>query len=104
VPELAFGFGNGGTSFYGAANAMYEIGPIARVRPRVALGAGLLNFNEAVGGRDGLAFVVTPSYGVSVPLDRLRLLGRAVPELVVEHQGIDFFDLNRIVVGIGWRR
>ena len=104
VPELAFGFGAGGTSFYGAANAMYEIGPIFRVRPRVALGAGLLNFREPVGGRDGLSLVVTPSYGVSLPLDRLRLLGRATPELVVEHQGIDFFDVNRLVVGLGWRR
>lgn len=102
VPELAFGFGNGGTSTYLAANAMYEFGQIARVRPRVSLGAGLLNFSSRVGSRSGLDVVVTPSYGVSIPFGRLRSVG--TPELVVEHQGVSFFDLNRLIVALAWRR
>lgn len=102
VPELAFGFGNGGTSTYIAANAMYEFGRIARVRPRVSLGAGLLNFSNPVGSRDGLDVVVTPSYGVSIPFGALRGVG--TPELVVEHQGVGWFDLNRLIVALAWRR
>lgn len=102
VPELAFGFGNGGTSTYIAANAMYEFGRILRVRPRVGLGAGLLNFSSPVGSRDGLDVVVTPSYGVSIPFGALRGVG--TPELVVEHQGVGWFDLNRLIVALAWRR
>lgn len=105
VPEIAVGVGGGGTSTYVAANALYEFGRIFRVRPRVALGAGLLNFSGPVGSRDGLDVVVTPAYGVSVPFTRLRRVGGiGTPELVVEHQGLGLFDLNRAVVGIGWRR
>jgi hypothetical protein len=103
VPELAVGTGGGGTSTYVAANALYEVGPVFRVRPRVAIGAGLLNFSSPVGTRDGLNVVVTPSYGASVPISTFRTFGRA-PELVVEHQGVNFFALNRLLVGIGWRR
>jgi hypothetical protein len=102
VPELAFGFGNGGTSTYLAANAMYEFGRLARFRPRVGLGAGLLNFSGPVGSRDGLDVVITPSYGVSIPFGALRGVG--TPELVVEHQGVGWFDLNRLIVALAWRR
>jgi hypothetical protein len=105
VPELAFGFGEGGTSTYVAANALYEVGPIFRVRPRVSLGAGLLNFSSPVGSRDGLDLVVTPAYGASFPFRAFRGFGGGrVPELVVEHQGVGVFDLNRLILGIGWRR
>lgn len=105
VPELAFGFGDGGTSTYLAANALYELGPIFRVRPRVSLGAGLLNFSSPVGSRNGLDVVVTPAYGASLPFNALRRFGGSrVPELVVEHQGIGLFDVNRVIVGLGWRR
>jgi hypothetical protein len=46
---------------------------------------------------------VTPSYGASLPIGSFRAFGRS-PELVVEHQGINFFKLNRLLVGVGWRR
>jgi hypothetical protein len=105
VPELAFGFGEGGTSTYLAANALYEVGPIFRVRPRVSLGAGLLNFSSPVGAHDGLDLVVTPAYGASLPFRPFRGFGGGrTPELLVEHQGVGVFDLNRVIVGIGWRR
>jgi hypothetical protein len=105
VPELAVGVGGGGTSTYVAANALYEFGPLFRVRPRVGVGAGLLNFSSPVGANDGLSAVVTPSYGVALPFTRLRRLGGlGTPELVLEHQGLGLFDLNRAVVGLGWRR
>jgi len=104
VPELAFGFGAGGTSTYVAANALYEIGPILRLRPRVSFGAGLLNFSSPVAGRDGLDLVLTPAYGASLPFRALGRFGGRVPELVVEHQGVGVFDVNRLIVGLGWRR
>ena len=109
VPEVAFGVGGGGTSTYIAANALYEVGRLFGGRPRVSLGAGLLNFSDRVGSRDGLDLVITPAYGLALPLarfTRFRLPGGGAtsPELVVEHQGVGFFDVNRAVVGIGWRR
>jgi hypothetical protein len=104
VPELAVGVGGGGTSTYVAANALYELGPVFRVRPRVSLGAGLLNFSSPVGSRDGLSVVATPAYGVSLPFGRLRNFGGGrTPELLLEHQGVGLFDVNRVVVGLGWR-
>ncbi|MGZ8376486.1 MAG: outer membrane beta-barrel protein [Gemmatirosa sp.] len=109
VPEVAFGVGGGGTSIYVAANALYEVGRLFGGRPRVSLGAGLLNFSDRVGSRDGLDLVITPAYGLALPLarfTRFRLPGGGAtsPELVVEHQGVGFFDVNRAVIGIGWRR
>jgi hypothetical protein len=110
VPELAFGVGGGGTSTYVAANAQYEvrgpaIGSLGRIHPRVGLGAGLLNFSGTVSGRSGLDLVLTPAYGASLALPALRAVGAlGSPELVVEHQGIGMFDVNRLVIGLGWRR
>ncbi len=115
VPELAFGFGGGGTSTYVAGNLLYEfggvrLGPLGRVRPRASLGAGFINFGGRVGGRDGLDIVLTPAYGVTTDLPAiggvLRALSAAgrTPELLVEHQGIDFFDVNRLVIGLTYRR
>ena len=104
VPELAFGFGGGGTTSYIAANAMYEVGPFFRVRPRVSLGGGLLNYSSTVGGRSGTDLVLTPAYGFSLPLSGFRGIAGRTPELVVEHQGVDLFDVNRLVVGLGFRR
>ena len=111
VPELAFGFGNGATSTYVAANAQYEFRGFAteavgRIRPRLGLGLGLLNFSDRIGGRDGLDIVITPSYGVSIELPALRngLGAIGTPSLIVEHQGIGMFDVNRLLVGLTWRR
>ena len=110
VPEFALGFGGGGTSTYVAANAQYElrgptVGRLGRIHPRASLGAGLLNFDGRVGGRSGLDVVLTPAYGVSLALPTLRsATGLGSPDLVVEHQGIGMFDVNRLVVGLGWRR
>ena len=110
VPEVAFGFGSGATSTYVAANALYEFGAVStsigRVRPRAMLGAGLLNFSDRVRDRDGLDAVLTPAYGVALELPALRALGggAGAPDLVVEHQGVGLFDVNRLVVGVRWRR
>jgi hypothetical protein len=42
---------------------------------------------------------------VSLPFSGLRNFGLArTPELLVEHQGVGLFKLNRVVVGLGWRR
>lgn len=109
VPEVAFGVGGGGTSTYIAANALYEVGRLFGGRPRVSLGAGLLNFSDRVGSREGLDLVITPAYGLALPLARFTRFrlpggGGTSPELVVEHQGVGFFDINRAVLGITWRR
>jgi hypothetical protein len=109
VPELAFGFGGGGTSTLIAANAAYEVGGfrtgLGRLRPHVSLGAGFLNLSERVGDRDGLDLVVNPAYGASLELPGLARFNAGVrrPALLVEHQGIGFFDVNRLIVGLRWR-
>ncbi|MEO7521527.1 MAG: hypothetical protein ABIW79_06895, partial [Gemmatimonas sp.] len=111
VPELAFGFGNGATSTYVAANALYEFSgfkteAVGRIRPRLGLGLGLLNFSNPIGDRNGLDIVITPSYGVSIDLPALRngLGAIGTPSLIVEHQGIAMFDVNRLLFGLTWRR
>jgi hypothetical protein len=115
VPELGFGFGNSATSTYVAGNLLYEFGGVrlgilGRVRPRFSVGAGFINFSGPVGGHDGLEVVFTPAYGATTDLPLVRGVLRALsagnraPEVLVEHQGIGFFDINRLVIGLTYRR
>lgn len=48
---------------------------------------------------------VVERFVASLPFSALRRFGGGrVPELVVEHQGVSLFDVNRVIVGLGWRR
>ncbi|MEP6765913.1 MAG: hypothetical protein ABJB66_16480 [Gemmatimonadaceae bacterium] len=106
APEIAIGGGSGGRSTMIVANLQYLFGKIRggtnwTIQPHVVAGIGILNFSSQVGSRDGLEGVINFGYGVSVPLTRNT--NRAAPVITVEHQGIDFFQLNRLLVGLSWR-
>ncbi|MEP6781407.1 MAG: hypothetical protein ABJC26_16030 [Gemmatimonadaceae bacterium] len=107
APEIAIGGGSGGRSTMIAANLQYLFGKIHTganwtIQPHVVAGIGILNFSDQVGSRDGLQGVINFGYGASIPLSR-NSANRAVPVLTFEHQGIDFFQLNRLLVGLSWR-
>lgn len=115
VPELAFGTGSGGTTALLAANATYRfggarLGLLGDVRPHAGLGVGVLHYSAMVGGREGTNLVLNPAYGVTLdpaplrPLLRALSVGGVPPALLVEHHGVGFFDVNRLVLGIDWRR
>ena len=107
VPEIAIGGGSGGRSTMIVANAQYlfgkfHVGTNRLLQPHVVAGVGILNFSDRVGSHDGLEGVINLGYGVSIPLTSAPGT-RAVPVLTLEHQGIDFFKLNRLLVGLSWR-
>ena len=115
VPEVAFGGGSGGTTTLLAANATYQFGGLAlgvlgSVRPHAGAGLGLLHFSRPIGDRRGTDLVLNPAYGITLePAFARRALGAAsiggsTPALLVEHQGVGLFDVNRLVLGITWRR
>lgn len=107
APEIAFGGGGGGRSTMIVANAQYmfrklRLGTDRTIQPHVVGGIGVLNFSDRVGSRDGLQGIINLGYGVSIPLTR-NTGNRAAPVVTIEHQGIDFFQLNRLLVGLSWR-
>ncbi|HEV2130625.1 MAG TPA: hypothetical protein VGR27_05960, partial [Longimicrobiaceae bacterium] len=90
VPEVTFGFGDG-TSLLLAGNLQYEAGPLTRgtlLTPYVNGGLGLLT-------SEGL--VLNLGYGVSADLGR-SALGSVTG--FAEHQGIDLYDLHRLLLGV----
>lgn len=107
APEIAFGAGSGGRSTMLVANAQYLFGKrivgSRTIQPHVTGGVGVLNFSDRVGSRDGLEGIINLGYGVSVPLFKNPTPSRATPVLTIEHQGVDFFQLNRLLVGLSWR-
>jgi len=107
APEIAFGAGSGGRSTMLVANLQYmfrkmRLGTERTIQPHIVGGLGVLNFSDRVGSRDGLEGVINLGYGASVPLMK-NTNNRSAPVLTVEHQGIDFFQLNRLLVGLSWR-
>lgn len=107
APEIAFGAGSGGRSTMIVGNLQYlfrklRLSAERTIQPHVVGGLGVLNFSDRVGTRDGLEGVINLGYGASVPLMK-NAINRATPVLTIEHQGIDFFQLNRLLVGLSWR-
>ncbi|MEO7999868.1 MAG: outer membrane beta-barrel protein, partial [Gemmatimonadaceae bacterium] len=107
APEIAFGAGSGGRTTMIVANAIHtfgkrRLGEFRTIQPHVVGGIGILNFSDRVGSRDGLQGVINLGYGISMPLFK-NPGTRAAPVLTVEHQGVDFFQLNRLLVGLSWR-
>ncbi|HEU0301166.1 MAG TPA: hypothetical protein VFR37_17000 [Longimicrobium sp.] len=100
VPELAVGAGAGGASVLLAGNLQYEF-PVfelggAPVQPYLSGGAGLFYLSEPPRGRASWEAVLNFGYGAAFPVP-----GRSGgPRLFLEHQGIDLFDLNRLLVGL----
>jgi hypothetical protein len=69
-----------------------------------------LHNSAAIGGRSGTDAVLNPACGLTCdpaparPLLRARSVGGTTPAPPVEHQGVGLFDVNRLVLGITWRR
>lgn len=99
VPEAALGIGQGGASVLLAGNVAYEAsGTEVRgtlVRPYGYVGAGFLFINDPPVNRPGTEAVVNVGYGFSIPVPNRRQ-----GELFLEHQGLDLFDLHRVLVGL----
>ncbi|MCU0634338.1 MAG: hypothetical protein MUE41_05655 [Gemmatimonadaceae bacterium] len=94
VPELAVGFGEGGTSVLALATAQYGFAGFAgstRVRPYLAGGVGV--FSPTVLG-------LSTAVGTSVDL---RSRGRLPLFLYGELQGINLFNRTRVLVGLSTR-
>lgn len=100
LPELSAGFGQGGASVMLAGNFHYDLRTLrvrgAPVTPYVFGGPGVLFFTDPPRGRPAGEAVLNVGYGVTAPLPHLGA-GR---RFFLEHQGVDFFDLNRVLVGI----
>jgi opacity protein-like surface antigen len=98
VPEAAVGFG-AGSSFLVAGNAEMRFGSFmvsgTKLYPRARLGLGLLHVSDD-SKRDGLDVVVNLTYGVVIPRSGTR------PAITLEHQALDLFDFNRLLVGLQW--
>ncbi|MFO7652395.1 MAG: hypothetical protein R6X25_01080 [Candidatus Krumholzibacteriia bacterium] len=98
VPQLDLGFFSDATSVLAAANLRYELGDLqwsGSVAPYVMFGAGILIFSEDVADRTDQEGVLNLSYGVAANIDDRVFF--------IEHQGVDLFDLNRVLLGIRWR-
>lgn len=99
IPEAALGIGQGGASVMLAGNVAYEATAFnvrgTPVRPYGYGGAGFLFINNPPVNRPKTEAVVNFGYGLMVPVPN-----RTRGEIFLEHQGVDFFDLNRILVGV----
>lgn len=100
VPELAIGGGQGGMSVLLAGNLQYDFAPLelrgAPVQPYAYGGLGLFVLSDPNPGRAKREAVLNLGYGVNFPVP-----GRdGGPRLFLEHQAIDLFDLNRLLIGI----
>jgi hypothetical protein len=98
IPEAAIGIGQGGTSVMLVGNVAYEATPIqagrTQVQPYGYGGLGFLFFGSDQDRRARREAVVNLGYGVLVPIPNHPA------EFFLEHQGIDLFDLNRVLVGV----
>jgi len=106
VPEFALGLGGGGVSVMAVLNAEYGITEIRsgnyRIVPYARMGFGVLGFGGDITDRDTEG-VLNFTYGVSFnPGKTAWMRGLGGPAVFFEHQIIDLFDLNRIVLGLQW--
>ncbi|HYW13074.1 MAG TPA: hypothetical protein VE871_14035 [Longimicrobium sp.] len=99
MPEAALGIGEGGVSVMLAGNVAYEAA-VLRVRdvpvqPYGYVGAGFLFLGDPPQGRPGREAVLNVGYGAVLPVPN-----RSRGEFFIEHQGVDLFDLNRLLIGL----
>jgi hypothetical protein len=99
MPEAALGLGQGGASMMLSANVAYEaarlrVGGVA-LQPYGYAGAGLFYLADPPRGRTGTEAVVNFGYGALLPVPN-----RSRGEFFIEHQGVDLFDLNRLLIGL----
>ena len=103
VPEVALGFGAGGVSALVQGGLQYHVHTSRSWGPYLGLGGGFLVLSDPIGDRDGANFVFTPSVGISGQSTALAQgLGGSAWGWFAEFQGVAFFDLNRVLVGLNW--
>jgi hypothetical protein len=99
MPEAALGLGQGGASVMLVANVAYEAARVrvrgVPVQPYGYAGAGFFFLGDPPSGRPGREAVVNLGYGAVLPVPN-----RSRGEFFIEHQGVDLFDLNRLLVGL----
>ncbi|HEX2210200.1 MAG TPA: hypothetical protein VHG93_21165 [Longimicrobium sp.] len=100
VPELALGGGQAGLSVLVAGNVQFDFASFrvggAPLQPYGYGGLGFLILTDPNPGRAEREAVLNFGYGVNFPVP-----GRdGGPRLFLEHQGIDLFDLNRLIIGM----
>ncbi|PKK82594.1 MAG: hypothetical protein CVT49_13000 [candidate division Zixibacteria bacterium HGW-Zixibacteria-1] len=108
VPEFALGLGGGGVSVMAVMNVEYAIANIEsgdyRIVPYARMGFGVLGFGGDISERDTEG-VLNFTYGISIDPRKAGLFrGIGNPAVFIEHQIIDLFDLNRVVLGFQWSR
>lgn len=98
VPDASIGIGHGTAAVLIAAHAQYDFGAASvlgrGVEPYVYAGPGILFFGDPPTGRSRAEAVLDVGYGLSAELPGRR--GR----FFLEHQGVDLFDLNRVLLGL----
>jgi hypothetical protein len=76
---------------------MLQVNETIRLRPHTRLSLGLL----AAGGDTDSQFGFNFAYGVTFEPKDGTTMDRK-PRIFVEHQGISFFDQNRLAGGLRW--
>jgi hypothetical protein len=100
LPELAVGGGDGGVSVHLAGNLQYDFSTVelggAPFQPYAYGGLGFLVMTDPTPGRAEREAVLNLGYGATFPMP----FRNGGPRMFLEHQGIDIFDLNRLLVGV----
>lgn len=103
VPEVALGFGAGGVTTLVQGGLHYFFPTSGTVEFYGGLSAGMLVLSEPIGDRSGADFVLTPAAGITGESAEIASgLGGGAWGWFAEFQGIGFFDLNRVLVGLRW--
>lgn len=100
VPEASIGLGEAAGSVLIAGNVQYDLDTISlrgtAIRPYAYAGPGFLFLGDPPRGRARTEAVLDVGYGLVVPVPNRG----PRPRVFIEHQGIDLFDLNRLIIGL----
>jgi hypothetical protein len=100
VPEAAIGFGEATNSVMIAGHFQYDVNTIdlsgTSIIPYGYAGPGFLFMGDPPRGRARTEAVLNFGYGIVVPVPNRG----PRPRLFIEHQGVDLFDLNRLIIGL----
>jgi hypothetical protein len=93
LPELSLGFGDGATTFLAAGNLEYMLRDVDEKGAwSPYLGAGLGFLSSRVDGDSHTEGVVNIYYGLTANFGKWTVFA--------EHEGVDLFDLNRLLAGL----
>ena len=100
VPEASIGFGEATNSVLIAGHFQYDVDALnlrgTSIIPYAYAGPGFLFLGDPPRGRAKTEAVLDIGYGIVVPVPNRG----PRPRLFIEHQGVDLFDLNRLIIGL----